>query len=153
MLGELIAQSWRNLSRNRTRSLLTMLGIVWGIVAVAVLMSYGGGFRAALVRAFDAFGKSAVVIGRSNIVGKPMAQLLLKDSCTVTIAHSRTQDLPAVVAQADIVVAAVGIEPGTGPPTSIMWPNMEVKPIRSSSKKIGTITIQSLIWEMAPPHL
>ena len=62
MLGELIAQSWSNLSRNRTRSLLTMLGIVWGIVAVAVLMSYGGGFRAALVRAFDAFGKSAVVI-------------------------------------------------------------------------------------------
>ena len=53
-------------------------------------------------------GKSAVVIGRSNIVGKPMALLLLGDSCTVTIAHSRTQDLPAVVRQADIVVAAVG---------------------------------------------
>lgn len=53
-------------------------------------------------------GKSAVVIGRSNIVGKPMAQLLLGDSCTVTIAHSRTADLPAVVRQADIVVAAVG---------------------------------------------
>lgn len=53
-------------------------------------------------------GKSAVVIGRSNIVGKPMAQLLLRDSCTVTVAHSRTQDLPAVVRQADIVVAAVG---------------------------------------------
>ena len=62
MLSELLAQSWRNLARNRTRSLLTMLGIVWGIVAVAVLMSYGGGFRFALVRAFDAFGKSAVVI-------------------------------------------------------------------------------------------
>jgi ABC-type antimicrobial peptide transport system permease subunit len=62
MLGELIAQAWSNLSRNRTRSFLTMLGIVWGIVAVAVLMSYGGGFRAALVRAFNAFGKSAVVI-------------------------------------------------------------------------------------------
>ena len=53
-------------------------------------------------------GKSAVVIGRSNIVGKPMALLLLGDSCTVTIAHSRTADLPAVVRQADIVVAAVG---------------------------------------------
>jgi len=53
-------------------------------------------------------GKSAVVIGRSNIVGKPMALLLLGDSCTVTIAHSRTADLPAVVHQADIVVAAVG---------------------------------------------
>jgi methylenetetrahydrofolate dehydrogenase (NADP+)/methenyltetrahydrofolate cyclohydrolase len=53
-------------------------------------------------------GKSAVVVGRSNIVGKPMAQLLLNDSCTVTIAHSRTADLPSVVKQADIVVAAVG---------------------------------------------
>ncbi len=53
-------------------------------------------------------GMDAVVIGRSNIVGKPMAQLLLGDSCTVTIAHSRTRDLPDVVRQADIVVAAVG---------------------------------------------
>lgn len=53
-------------------------------------------------------GLNAVVVGRSNIVGKPMAQLLLGDSCTVTIAHSRTKDLPAVVRQADIVVAAVG---------------------------------------------
>jgi methylenetetrahydrofolate dehydrogenase (NADP+)/methenyltetrahydrofolate cyclohydrolase len=51
---------------------------------------------------------NAVVIGRSNIVGKPMAQLLLGDSCTVTIAHSRTKDLPEVVRRADIVVAAVG---------------------------------------------
>jgi len=56
----------------------------------------------------DLSGKSAVVIGRSNIVGKPMAMLLLGDSCTVTIAHSRTADLPALVAGADIVVAAVG---------------------------------------------
>ena len=53
-------------------------------------------------------GLDAVVIGRSNIVGKPMAQLLLGDSCTVTIAHSRTKDLPEVVRRADIVVAAVG---------------------------------------------
>lgn len=53
-------------------------------------------------------GLNAVVIGRSNIVGKPMAQLLLADSCTVTIAHSRTRDLPDVVRRADIVVAAVG---------------------------------------------
>ncbi len=53
-------------------------------------------------------GLDAVVVGRSNIVGKPMAQLLLGDSCTVTIAHSRTKDLPAVVGRADIVVAAVG---------------------------------------------
>jgi len=53
-------------------------------------------------------GMTAVVIGRSNIVGKPMANLLLGDSCTVTIAHSRTRDLPGVVRQADIVIAAVG---------------------------------------------
>jgi len=53
-------------------------------------------------------GFDAVVIGRSNIVGKPMAQLLLGDSCTVTIAHSRTKDLADVVRRADIVVAAVG---------------------------------------------
>ena len=53
-------------------------------------------------------GLDAVVIGRSNIVGKPMAQLLLAESCTVTVAHSRTRDLPDVVRRADIVVAAVG---------------------------------------------
>jgi methylenetetrahydrofolate dehydrogenase (NADP+)/methenyltetrahydrofolate cyclohydrolase len=53
-------------------------------------------------------GLNAVVVGRSNIVGKPMAQLLLRESCTVTIAHSRTKDLPAVCANADILVAAVG---------------------------------------------
>lgn len=53
-------------------------------------------------------GKEAVVIGRSNLFGKPMAQLLLQESCTVTIAHSRTQDLEAVCRRADILVAAVG---------------------------------------------
>ncbi len=53
-------------------------------------------------------GMNAVVVGRSNIVGKPMAQLLLGDSCTVTIAHSRTKELSDVVRRADIVVAAVG---------------------------------------------
>lgn len=53
-------------------------------------------------------GKDALVIGRSNIVGKPMAQLLLADSATVTVAHSRTRDLPALCRRADIVVAAVG---------------------------------------------
>ena len=53
-------------------------------------------------------GMNAVVVGRSNIVGKPMAQLLLGDSCTVTIAHSRTRDLAAVCRSADILVAAVG---------------------------------------------
>ncbi len=53
-------------------------------------------------------GLEAVVVGRSNIVGKPMAQLLLRDNCTVTIAHSRSRDLPAIVRRADILVAAVG---------------------------------------------
>ena len=53
-------------------------------------------------------GKRAVIIGRSNLVGKPMMQLLLRDNCTVTVAHSRTKDLADVVRQADIVVAAVG---------------------------------------------
>jgi methylenetetrahydrofolate dehydrogenase (NADP+)/methenyltetrahydrofolate cyclohydrolase len=53
-------------------------------------------------------GREAVVIGRSNIVGKPMAQLLLRDSATVTIAHSRTRDIEAVVRRAEIVIAAVG---------------------------------------------
>ncbi|HKX77231.1 MAG TPA: bifunctional methylenetetrahydrofolate dehydrogenase/methenyltetrahydrofolate cyclohydrolase FolD [Novosphingobium sp.] len=56
----------------------------------------------------DLSGLDAVVIGRSNIVGKPMAQLLLAESCTVTVAHSRTRNLPEVVRRADIVVAAVG---------------------------------------------
>ena len=57
----------------------------------------------------DLTGKHAVVIGRSNLVGKPVAQLLLNENCTVTMAHSRTADLPAVCRQADILVAAVGI--------------------------------------------
>ncbi|HYG31104.1 MAG TPA: bifunctional methylenetetrahydrofolate dehydrogenase/methenyltetrahydrofolate cyclohydrolase FolD [Allosphingosinicella sp.] len=56
----------------------------------------------------DLAGLDAIVLGRSNIVGKPMAQLLLQESCTVTIAHSRTRDLPSAVRRADIVVAAVG---------------------------------------------
>ena len=56
----------------------------------------------------DLTGKKAVVIGRSNIVGKPMAQLLLKESCTVTIAHSKTINLPLVCKEADILIAAVG---------------------------------------------
>jgi len=56
----------------------------------------------------DLSGKNAVVIGRSNIVGKPMAQLLLKESCTVTIAHSKTQHIEEICKNADIIVAAVG---------------------------------------------
>jgi methylenetetrahydrofolate dehydrogenase (NADP+)/methenyltetrahydrofolate cyclohydrolase len=57
----------------------------------------------------DLSGLNAVVIGRSNIVGKPMAHLLLAENLTVTIAHSRTRDLAAVVARADVLVAAVGL--------------------------------------------
>ena len=56
----------------------------------------------------DLSGRDAIVVGRSNIVGKPMAQLLIQANCTVTVAHSRTRDLPAAVRRADIVVAAVG---------------------------------------------
>ena len=56
----------------------------------------------------DISGAEAVIVGRSNIVGKPMAQLLLAKNATVTIAHSRTRDLPAVARRADILVAAVG---------------------------------------------
>jgi methylenetetrahydrofolate dehydrogenase (NADP+)/methenyltetrahydrofolate cyclohydrolase len=56
----------------------------------------------------DLSGMNAVIVGRSNIVGKPMASLLLSENCTVTIAHSRTRDLPDVCRGADILVAAVG---------------------------------------------
>jgi len=61
MWREILAQAWIALGRHRLRSALTMLGIVWGIVAVAILMAYGSSFRAVLVRGFDAFGKSAVI--------------------------------------------------------------------------------------------
>jgi methylenetetrahydrofolate dehydrogenase (NADP+)/methenyltetrahydrofolate cyclohydrolase len=64
--------------------------------------------RAAEALGIALAGKEAVVIGRSNLVGKPMAQLLLQRHCTVTVAHSRTRDLPAVARRAEILVAAVG---------------------------------------------
>ena len=64
--------------------------------------------RAAKALGMDLAGREAVVVGRSNIVGKPMAQLLLSKNCTVTIAHSRTRDLAEVVGRAEILVAAVG---------------------------------------------
>jgi len=66
---------------------------------MALLASYG----------ISCEGKRAVVVGRSNIVGKPMSLMLLHENATVTMAHSRTQDLPSIVQQADIIVAAVGI--------------------------------------------
>jgi len=91
------------------------------VINAGRLMTGGRGAEAPLVpctplgclmllkdRLGDLSGLNAVVVGRSNIVGKPMAQLLLAESCTVTIAHSRTRDLPAVCRGADILVAAVG---------------------------------------------
>jgi methylenetetrahydrofolate dehydrogenase (NADP+)/methenyltetrahydrofolate cyclohydrolase len=91
------------------------------VINAGRLMTGGKGAEAPLVpctplgcllllkdRLGDLSGLNAVVVGRSNIVGKPMAQLLLAESCTVTIAHSRTRDLPAVCRGADILVAAVG---------------------------------------------
>lgn len=82
----------------------------------------------------DLSGKNAVVIGRSNIVGKPMAQLLLGENCTVTIAHSRTEDLADVVRRADIVVAAVG----------------RAEMVRGDWLKNGAIVIDVGINRMAP---
>jgi len=61
MLKQVLMDAWEALLRNRTRSVLTMLGIVWGIMAVALLISYGGGFRTVLVSSFDAFGKDVVI--------------------------------------------------------------------------------------------
>jgi len=61
MLREVVAEAFAALRRNRTRSSLTMLGIVWGIVSVTLLIAYGNGFRSVLVTAFEAFGKSAIV--------------------------------------------------------------------------------------------
>jgi methylenetetrahydrofolate dehydrogenase (NADP+)/methenyltetrahydrofolate cyclohydrolase len=60
-------------------------------------------------------GRHAVIVGRSNIVGKPMAALLLRENCTVTICHSRTDDLPAMCRRADILVAAIGRAAMIGP--------------------------------------
>ena len=92
----------------------------------------------------DLAGLDAVVIGRSNIVGKPMAQLLLRENCTVTIAHSRTRDLPAVVGRADIVVAAVGrpamIEGGWLKPGATV---IDVGINRVDGKLVGDVDFES----------
>ena len=78
-----------------------------GLPALVACTPRGCIMLAKLARA-DLSGLHAVVVGRSNIVGKPMAQLLLQENCTVTIAHSRTRDLPAVCRSADLLVAAIG---------------------------------------------
>ncbi|WP_072395594.1 bifunctional methylenetetrahydrofolate dehydrogenase/methenyltetrahydrofolate cyclohydrolase FolD [Hyphomicrobium sp. CS1GBMeth3] len=87
----------------------TNVGRLWiGERALVPCTPTGSAILAKTV-AKDLKGLNAVVIGRSNIVGKPMAALLLRESCTVTIAHSKTKDLPAVCRGADLLVAAVGI--------------------------------------------
>jgi len=97
----------------------------------------------------DLSGKKAIVVGRSNIVGKPMAALLLKESCTVTIAHSRTRNLPEECRQADILVAAVGqpemikgdwIKPGA---TIIDVGINRIKKEDGSNKLVGDVEFSS----------
>src|SRR3974390_3671607 len=74
MLTEIIYEAWVALKRNRTRSLLTMLGIVWGIATVTLLIAYGGSFRQILVSAFDAFGKGAVICWAQQTSEQPGGQ-------------------------------------------------------------------------------
>jgi putative ABC transport system permease protein len=74
LLREIFVESWTALQRSRVRSALTMLGIVWGIVAVTLLIAYGSGFRAVLVHAFDAFGKSAVIAWPAQTSEQPGGQ-------------------------------------------------------------------------------
>ena len=73
MLTEIILEAWIALRRNYTRSLLTMLGIVWGIATVTLLIAYGSSFRRILVGGFDAFGKSVTIAGRSRPASSPAA--------------------------------------------------------------------------------
>jgi methylenetetrahydrofolate dehydrogenase (NADP+)/methenyltetrahydrofolate cyclohydrolase len=79
-----------------------------GLPAMVPATPEGCLIMAKLAAGGDLSGLHAVVIGRSNLVGKPVAQLLLRENCTVTMAHSRSRDLPGLARQADILVAAVG---------------------------------------------
>src|SRR5690348_258411 len=74
LLREIVREAWTALGRSRTRSILTMLGIVWGIVAVTLLIAYGAGFRAVLVHAFEAFGRDAVVCWPQQTSEQPGGQ-------------------------------------------------------------------------------
>ncbi len=85
------------------------VGRLWGGEAGLVPCTPRGCMKLIVEAGRDIGGMDAVVIGRSGIVGKPMTQLLLAANCTVTIAHSRTRDLPEVCRRADILVAAVGV--------------------------------------------
>ncbi len=108
----------------------------------------------------DLSGKEAVVIGRSNIVGKPMAALLLAESATVTIAHSKTHDLAGVVHRADIVVAAVGRPEmikgswiSRAPPSST-WASIACPPKRKARPKSSATSIppaRSAMSRAIPP--
>src|ERR1700741_3579195 len=74
MLTEIIYEAWVALKRNRTRSALTMLGIVWGIATVTLLIAYGNSFRSVLVHGFDAFGKSVVICWPQQTSEQPGGQ-------------------------------------------------------------------------------
>jgi len=98
----------------------------------------------------DLSGKRAIIIGRSNIVGKPMASLLIQESCTVTVAHSRTVDLEEECQRADIVVAAVGraqmvkgswIKPGA---TVIDVGINRIKNVEGKNKLVGDVDFASV---------
>jgi len=95
--GEILQEAWIALRRGRTRSLLTMLGIVWGIVAVTLLIAYGSGFRQVLVHAFEAFGKSAVTCWPEQTSEQPGGQRAGKK------VRFELADLDAVKAQATLV--------------------------------------------------
>jgi putative ABC transport system permease protein len=95
--GEIVQESWFALQRSRTRSLLTMLGIVWGIVAVTLLIAYGSGFRAVMVNAFNAFGKGAVTCWGEQTSEQPGGQRAGK------VVRFELADLDAVKAEAPLV--------------------------------------------------
>ena len=95
--NEIVQEAWLALRRSRTRSLLTMLGIVWGIVAVTLLIAYGSGFREVLVRAFDAFGKSAVTCWPQQTSEQPGGQRAGK------VVRFEQADLDAVKSEATLV--------------------------------------------------
>lgn len=129
MFGEILREALEALRRNPTRSVLTMTGIVWGIAAVTLLMAYGGGFRAALVRSFEAFGKNAVVVwpGQTSLqaggerAGRPIrleqADLeavraeatLVKAACLETVRRP-----PLVYAERQTTAAVRGVCPAYG---------------------------------------
>jgi len=100
MMAEIMHESWIALTRNRARSVLTMLGIVWGIVAVTLLIAYGSGFRTVLVSAFNAFGKSTVIAWPGQTSEQPGGQRAGK------VVKFELADLDAVRNEANMVKQA-----------------------------------------------